>query len=55
MNTIDAVYKRRAVKQFDNTHTLSESEERKLLEATIQAIRSCAPEYARNSAMTRHK
>ncbi len=37
MNTIDAVYKRRAVKQFDNTHTLTEAEERKLLEATIQA------------------
>ena len=37
MDTIDAVYKRRAVKQFDNTHSLTEAEERKLLEATIQA------------------
>ena len=37
MNTIDAVYRRRAVKQFYNTHNLTEAEERKLLEATIQA------------------
>ena len=37
MNTIDAVYKRRAVKHFDSTHRLTAAEERKLLEATIQA------------------
>ena len=37
INTIDAVYKRRAVKHFDSTHRLTEAEERKLLEATIQA------------------
>ena len=37
MHTIDAVYKRRAVKHFDNKHRLTEAEERKLLEATIQA------------------
>jgi nitroreductase len=34
---MEAVYKRRAVKHFDATHTLTEDEERKLLEATIQA------------------
>jgi len=37
MNTMEAVYKRRAIKYFDATHTLTEDEERKLLEATIQA------------------
>ncbi len=37
MNTTEAVYKRRAVKHFDATHILTEDEERKLLEATIQA------------------
>jgi len=37
MNAIEAVYKRRAVKHFDAQHTLSEAEERQLLEATIQA------------------
>lgn len=37
MNTIEAVYKRRAVKQFDSAHRLTAAEERKLLEATIQA------------------
>ena len=37
MNTTEAVYKRRAVKHFDATHTFTEDEERKLLEATIQA------------------
>lgn len=37
MNTIDAVYARRAIKQFDASHSLSDAEERKLFEATIQA------------------
>ena len=37
MNTIDAVYARRAVKHFDPTHRLTAEEERTLLEATIQA------------------
>jgi nitroreductase len=37
MNTIDAVYARRAVKHFDASHALSDAEEKKLLEATIQA------------------
>jgi nitroreductase len=37
MNTIDAVYARRAIKHFDASHSLSDAEERKLFEATIQA------------------
>ncbi len=37
MNTIDAVYARRAVKHFDNNHKMSADEERKLFEATIQS------------------
>lgn len=37
MNTIETIYKRRAVKHFDATHALTDTEERKLLEATIQA------------------
>lgn len=37
MNTLEAVYARRAVKHFDKEHTLTEAEERKLFEATIQA------------------
>ncbi len=37
MNTIEAIYKRRAVKHFDDKHVLTEAEERKLLEATIQS------------------
>ncbi len=37
MNTLEAVYARRAVKHFDPEHRLTEAEERKLLEATIQA------------------
>ncbi len=37
MNTIDAVYQRRAVKSFDPDHKMSDAEERQLLEATIQA------------------
>jgi nitroreductase len=37
MNTIDAVYARRAVKHFDASHSLSDAEEQKLFEATIQA------------------
>jgi len=37
MNTIEAVYKRRSVKQFDKTHVLTADEERRLLTAAIQA------------------
>ena len=37
MNTLETVYARRAVKHFDPEHRLTEAEERKLLEATIQA------------------
>ena len=37
METFDAIYGRRAVKQFDPDHKLSAEEERKLLEATIQS------------------
>ena len=37
MNTLDAVYKRRAVKHFDPEYIISEQDERKLLEAMIQA------------------
>ena len=37
MNTLEAIYKRRAVKHFDNTHQLSKEEETKLLEAMIQS------------------
>ena len=37
MDTFEAIYARRAVKQFDSEHKLTADEERKLLEATIQA------------------
>lgn len=37
MNTIEAIYNRRAVKHFDAEHGLTKEEETKLLEATIQA------------------
>ena len=37
METLDAIYTRRAVKYFDPAHELSQDEEKKLLEATIQA------------------
>ncbi len=37
MNTLDAIYQRRAVKHFDPEHHLTPDEERKLLEAAIQA------------------
>jgi nitroreductase len=37
METIDAIYQRRAIKAFDPDHKLTADEERKLLEATIQA------------------
>lgn len=37
MDTFDAIYQRRAVKHFDPNHRLTPEEERKLLEATIQA------------------
>lgn len=37
MNTLEAIYRRRAVKQFDSAHRMGADEERKLLEAMIQA------------------
>lgn len=37
VDTFDAIYRRRAIKGFDPTHRLSSEEERKLLEAAIQA------------------
>ncbi|NNJ91354.1 MAG: nitroreductase family protein [Gammaproteobacteria bacterium] len=37
MDTIDAIYARRSVKHFDPNHQMSEEEERRLFEATIQS------------------
>lgn len=37
MNTFDAIYQRRSIKQYDPQHKLSPEEENKLLEAAIQA------------------
>jgi nitroreductase len=37
METFDAIYQRRAIKQYDPQHKLSQEEETKLLEAAIQA------------------
>lgn len=37
MNAIEAIYKRRSVKQFDPEHQMSADEEKQLLKATIQA------------------
>ena len=37
MDTIDAIYQRRAVKHFDPNHKITPEEEQKLLEAMIQA------------------
>jgi nitroreductase len=37
MDTIDAIYQRRAIKQYDPQHKLSSEEETNLLEAAIQA------------------
>ncbi len=37
MDTFDAIYQRRSIKQFDPQHKLSPEEETKLLEAAIQA------------------
>jgi nitroreductase len=37
MNVIEAIYKRRAVKHYDPNHRMTPEEEKKLLEATIQA------------------
>ena len=37
MNTIEAIYNRRAVKHFEKEHQLTKEEEARLLEATIQA------------------
>jgi len=37
MNTLDAIYQRRAIKHFDPNHRLTPAEEQELLQATIQA------------------
>ncbi|MDA0814778.1 MAG: nitroreductase family protein [Verrucomicrobia bacterium] len=37
MNTLEAIYQRRSIKQFDPEHTLTQEEETRLLEAAIQA------------------
>ena len=37
MNTIESIYNRRSIKHFDPDHKLTPEEEKKLLEATIQA------------------
>jgi len=37
MDTFDAIYQRRAIKGFDAAHRMTQEEETKLLEATIQA------------------
>jgi nitroreductase len=37
MDTFDAIYQRRAIKQFDPDHRLTKEEETKLLDAAIQA------------------
>jgi nitroreductase len=37
MDTLDAIYQRRSIKQYDAQHKLSPEEETKLLEAAIQA------------------
>lgn len=37
MNTLDAIYQRRSIKQFDPEHRLTKEEETKLLEAAIQS------------------
>ncbi len=37
MNSIEAIYKRRSVKHFDPNYVMPAEEERKLLEATLQA------------------
>lgn len=37
METFDAIYQRRSVKEFDPEHRLSEEEEKKLMEAAIQS------------------
>ena len=37
MDTIDAIYQRRAIKQYDPQHKLTLEEETKILEAAIQA------------------
>ena len=37
MDSIDAIYQRRSIKHYDKNHVLTNGEEQKLLEATIQA------------------
>ena len=36
MNTIESIYQRRAIKQFDPEHKLTEDEEKKLFEELAQ-------------------
>jgi nitroreductase len=45
MDTFDAIYQRRAIKRFDPDHRLGRDEERRLLEATIQAPTSFNPDF----------
>ena len=37
METLEAIYERRAVKHFDPDHKMSKEEEKKILEAAIQS------------------
>lgn len=37
MNTIEAIYQRRSIKQYDPEYKISAEDEKKLFEATIQA------------------
>lgn len=37
MNTIDTIYKRRSIKEYDKNYVISPEDEKKLLEAAIQA------------------
>ena len=40
METLDAIYNRRSIKQYDPDHKLSADEEHKILDAAIQAPRA---------------
>ena len=37
MDLIDAIYRRRSIKHYDKNHVLTNGEEKKLLEAAVQA------------------
>jgi hypothetical protein len=45
MDTFDAIYQRRSIKQYDPQHKLSPEEETKLFEAAIQAPTSSQRQY----------